>query len=193
MSKLSETNRCSRRSRLKICLARSRRPAPLSSELEFSLEQRRTLLRIAHQAILSALERQPFPEARPSSPVLAESRGVFTTLYLRGELARELLVNVSNSIANFGDASGTRCPLRLCIALWLKPHAPPLSTIPVSHRNKRRSYRLEVSLSVLSRLFRFIPRPWKSDVTAWLSPMAFAAACCCPRFQWNMVGIAKLS
>ena len=72
------------------------RPKPLAPPRyppEFSLEQRRTLLRIAHQAILSALERQPFPEAPPLPSGLAEPRGVFTTLYLRGEF-------IANSAAN---------------------------------------------------------------------------------------------
>ena len=57
---------------------------------EFSLDERRILLRIAHQSILSALEHQPFPDKPVSSPALAEPRGVFTTLYLPGDLHRQL-------------------------------------------------------------------------------------------------------
>src|SRR5258706_59153 len=55
---------------------------------EFSPEQRRILLRIAHGAILSALERRPFPEAPPVSPGLSAPRGAFTTLYLHNEVHR---------------------------------------------------------------------------------------------------------
>src|SRR5271170_8012787 len=58
-------------------------PAQRSPEL--SPEQRRTLLRIAHEAILSVLERRPFPAAPPIAARLSEARGVFTTLYLRGD------------------------------------------------------------------------------------------------------------
>src|SRR5260370_19561264 len=56
-------------------------PATLAPE--FSFDQRRTLLLIAHEAILSVLERRPSPEAPPLPPGLSDPRGVFTTLYLR--------------------------------------------------------------------------------------------------------------
>src|SRR5260370_31170714 len=57
---------------------------------EFSLVQRRILLRIAHEAILSVLERRPFPEPSPLPAALSDPRGVFTTLYLRGGLPGDL-------------------------------------------------------------------------------------------------------
>ena len=55
------------------------------SPLEFTNEERAVLLRLAHESILSALERREIPLAPPTAH-LAEPRGVFTSLYLRDEL-----------------------------------------------------------------------------------------------------------
>jgi AmmeMemoRadiSam system protein A len=55
-------------------------PAP-----EFSPEERILLLGLAHEAILSALERRDISTAPPTAH-LAERRGVFTSLHLRGQL-----------------------------------------------------------------------------------------------------------
>jgi len=52
---------------------------------EFSQEERVLLLCAAHEAIGSALESREIPLDAPSKH-LSESRGVFTTLYLHGEL-----------------------------------------------------------------------------------------------------------
>jgi len=52
---------------------------------EFSLNERSQLLRLAHDAILSALEGREIP-LDPPTPHLGEPRGAFTSLYLRGEL-----------------------------------------------------------------------------------------------------------
>ncbi len=52
---------------------------------KFSLDDRQTLLRIAHESVLSALTDKALPQT-PSSPLLSEFRGVFTTLYLHGSL-----------------------------------------------------------------------------------------------------------
>lgn len=52
---------------------------------EFSREERVLLLRIAHEAIESAVDGRK-ASFDPPSPHLAEPRGVFTSLYLRGEL-----------------------------------------------------------------------------------------------------------
>jgi AmmeMemoRadiSam system protein A len=52
---------------------------------EFSLDERTILLRLAHDSILSALERREIP-LDPPTDHLAQPRGAFTTLYLRGEL-----------------------------------------------------------------------------------------------------------
>ncbi len=60
--------------------------APPVASPEFSVEQRRTLLGIAHESILCVVERREFRDVPPSTPGLTEARGVFTTLYLGGEL-----------------------------------------------------------------------------------------------------------
>lgn len=52
---------------------------------EFSLDERVFLLRLAHEAIESALEDRTLQLEQPS-PHLAVPRGVFTTLYSQGEL-----------------------------------------------------------------------------------------------------------
>ena len=52
---------------------------------EFSAAERRALLEIAHRAIAAKIKREKFDLAAPS-PHLAEPRGAFTTIYLRGML-----------------------------------------------------------------------------------------------------------
>jgi AmmeMemoRadiSam system protein A len=52
---------------------------------EYSPEERSLLLRLAHEAILAALEQREISLTAPTSH-LAEPRGVFTTLYYRGNL-----------------------------------------------------------------------------------------------------------
>jgi AmmeMemoRadiSam system protein A len=56
-----------------------------SSRGEFSQDERTLLLHVAHESILSALERREIP-LDPPTEHLAQPRGAFTTLYLRGEL-----------------------------------------------------------------------------------------------------------
>jgi AmmeMemoRadiSam system protein A len=55
------------------------------SEGEFSQQERTVLLRLAHDSILSALQGREIPLDPPTAH-LAEARGAFTSLYLRGEL-----------------------------------------------------------------------------------------------------------
>ncbi len=57
----------------------------LPATAEFSRDERRVLLQIAHHAILSELSGQSWQE-EPVPAKLREPRGVFTTLYLQGEL-----------------------------------------------------------------------------------------------------------
>jgi AmmeMemoRadiSam system protein A len=117
-------------------------PAP-----EFSLDQRRTLLRIAHEAILSVLERRPFPERSPLPPGLSDPRGVFTTLYLRGDLGRQLRGCVGYAVPI--------APLYRAVAETARAAAFEDSRfLPVT---KEEALKLEVSLSVLSRLFPIHP------------------------------------
>ena len=52
---------------------------------EFSSDERALLLRLAHDSILSALEQRDISFESPTAH-LAEPRGVFTSLYLRGRL-----------------------------------------------------------------------------------------------------------
>ncbi|MBZ5679738.1 MAG: AmmeMemoRadiSam system protein A [Acidobacteriia bacterium] len=60
--------------------------APANSTApEFSKEERTLLLRLAHDSIRSALEQTEL-SLEPPTPHLAEPRGVFTSLYLHGDL-----------------------------------------------------------------------------------------------------------
>jgi len=52
---------------------------------EFTAEERKTLLRLAHDSIESAFESREIA-LDPPSPHLAELRGAFTTIYLREQL-----------------------------------------------------------------------------------------------------------
>lgn len=66
-------------------------PCPLTSPTgnpvddEFSPQERDLLLGVAHESIAAALEKRELPLDSPS-PHLSETRGVFTTIYCRGEL-----------------------------------------------------------------------------------------------------------
>jgi AmmeMemoRadiSam system protein A len=121
--------------------------APALRSPEFSLDQRRTLLRIAHQAILSVLEHQPFSGAPPLPAGLSDPRGVFTTLYLTGDLPRELRGCVGYALPI--------APLYRAVAETARAAAFEDSRfLPVT---KEEALELEVSLSVLSRLFPIHP------------------------------------
>jgi uncharacterized protein len=61
------------------------RPAVAQEAAEYSPEERRILLRLAHQSIEAALQDLLFDPAPPSEH-LAEPRGAFTTLHLHGKL-----------------------------------------------------------------------------------------------------------
>jgi AmmeMemoRadiSam system protein A len=141
MSKLSETpseNFAARKAVRPVHLS-----SEVESELEFSLEQRRILLRIAHQAILCVLEGRPAPEVQPFPPGLSEPRGVFTTLYLDRELRG--CVGYAVAIA----------PLYRAVAETARAAAFDDSRfLPVT---KEEAPRLEVSLSVLSALVPIRP------------------------------------
>jgi uncharacterized protein len=52
---------------------------------EYSLEERKSLLRLAHQAIWASLDACDL-DFNPPGPHLAEPRGAFTTLHLHGHL-----------------------------------------------------------------------------------------------------------
>jgi AmmeMemoRadiSam system protein A len=102
---------------------------------EFSQEERILLLKLAHQAIASALDRREIPLDSPS-PHLAEPRGAFTTLYWREKL-------------------------RGCVG-YVEPIAPLYQTVIATARaaafedtrfwpvTQEELFELEVSLSILS-------------------------------------------
>ncbi len=116
--------------------------SPVLVSPEFSVEHRRILLSIAHQVILSAAEQRPFPDA--SFPAeLQEPRGVFTTLYLRGEL-RGCVGYATPIVPLYRAVAETACAAAFEDSRFL----------PV---NKDEAVDLEVSLSVLSRLFPIHP------------------------------------
>ncbi len=118
---------------------------------EFSLDERRTLLRIAHQAILSALEHQPFPDQPVSSPALSEPRGVFTTLYLPGDLPGDLHRQLRGCVGYAAPIA----PLYRAVAETARAAAFDDSRfLPVT---REEAPALEISLSVLSRLFPIHP------------------------------------
>ncbi len=111
-------------------------PSP-SLPNEFSPEERVLLLRLAHESIMAMLEGREISLIPPTSH-LAEPRGAFTTLYIRGKL-------------------------RGCVG-YVAPVAPLYRTIVESARGAafedtrfapvslKEALELEVSLSILSRL-----------------------------------------
>jgi AmmeMemoRadiSam system protein A len=118
--------------------SRARAPLPL----EFSLDHRQALVRIAHQSILSAFADRALPSA-PPFPSLLEPRGAFTTLHLHGRLRG--CVGYAMPVA----------PLYLAVAETARAAAfedPRFSPV-----TKQEAAELEVSLSVLSRLFPIRP------------------------------------
>src|SRR5580658_572761 len=123
---------------------------------EFSLEQRRTLLCVAHQAILSVLERRPFPAAPPLLTGLSEPRGVFTTLYFRGDrLPGDLHGDCHRQLRGCVGYAMPVAPLHRAVAETARAAAFQDSRfLPVA---KDEVWQLEISLSVLSRLFPVHP------------------------------------
>ena len=122
---------------------------------EFSLVQRRILLRIAHEAILSVLERRPFPEPSPLPAALSDPRGVFTTLYLRGGLPGDLPGDLGRQLRGCVGYAVPIAPLYRAVAETARAAAFEDSRfLPVT---KEEALKLEVSLSVLSRLLPIHP------------------------------------
>ena len=118
------------------------------ADSEFTREQRHLLLGIARAAIASGLAGEPLPDSPPTSsssspssdwPGLTEPRGVFTTLYLAGELR-----------GCVGYAFPIR-PLFRAVAETARAAAFEDSRFwPVTPEEARE---LQISLSVLSPLF----------------------------------------
>lgn len=114
----------------------------VSSPREYSLDDRQTLLWIAHQSILSAFTDRALPET-PSSPGLSELRGVFTTLYLHGSLRGCVGYPLPTA------------PLYLAVAETARAAAFEDSRFPSVTRLE--APELEISLSVLSPLSPILP------------------------------------
>jgi AmmeMemoRadiSam system protein A len=112
------------------------KPAPPT--LEYSPDERLLLLRIAHQSILSAFHHAAPPEA-PASAHLSEPRGVFTTLYLHRNLRG--CVGYAQPVA----------PLYRAVAD--SAHAAAFEDSRFWPVTESEAQELEISLSVLSRLF----------------------------------------
>ncbi len=106
-----------------------------TSAHEFSRQERLLLLRLAHDSISSALENREVPLEIPT-PHFAGNRGVFTSLYLRGEL-RGCVGYVLPS-----------CPLHRAVAETARAAAFEDNRFPpVTHEEA--AY-LEIEISILS-------------------------------------------
>jgi AmmeMemoRadiSam system protein A len=117
-------------------------PQSNSSSPEYSLEERRLLLGIAHRSILSTFHEQPKLEHLCSAH-LTERRGVFTTLHLRGDLRG--CVGYAMPVL----------PLHQAVAETAKAAAFEDSRfLPVGEAE---ATELEISLSILSPLFSIQP------------------------------------
>ncbi len=117
-------------------------PQSSSSSPEYSIEERRLLLRIAHRSILSTFREQPQLESVCSAH-LEEHRGVFTTLHLGGDLRG--CVGYAMPVL----------PLHLAVAETAKAAAFEDSRfLPVTEPE---ATELGISLSVLSPLFPIRP------------------------------------
>jgi AmmeMemoRadiSam system protein A len=120
---------------------RTVRESPSPPCAEFSIEERRILLGVAHEAILSVFT--GMAPGAVSSSHLSEPRGVFTTLYLGGDLRG--CVGYVMPIA----------PLYRAVVETARAAAFEDSRfLPVTEEE---APRLEVSLSALSRLFPVQP------------------------------------
>jgi AmmeMemoRadiSam system protein A len=145
MSKLSENPST-------LELSRLAPPSP-----EFSLAQRRTLLGIAREAILCAVERRPRADAPPVLAGLSEPRGVFTTLYLPADhMQPDHLQRESNrELRGCVGYAMPIAPLYRAVAETAVAAAVDDSRFfPVT---REEAPKLQVSLSVLSLLFPIHP------------------------------------
>jgi len=137
-------------------------PAPGLMNPEFSPQQRRTLLGIAHAAILSVVEGRTFADVPPTLPGLKEPRGVFTTLYLppdpqdlTPELHRDPHRELHRELRGCVGYAMPIAPLYRAVAETARAAAFEDSRfLPVT---KEEALNLEVSLSVLSPLFPIHP------------------------------------
>jgi uncharacterized protein len=109
---------------------------------EFSPQERRQLVTLAHEAIAAATEQRQLPLI-PPSPHLAEPRGVFTTLYHRGIL-RGCVGHVVPRTSLYGAVAETAAA-----AAFEDARFPAFTAAELPG--------LEVSLSILSPLELILP------------------------------------
>lgn len=102
---------------------------------EFSREERTLLLRLAHHSISSALQHREI-SLDPPTPHLAEPRGVFTSLHVRGELRGCVGYILSNDAVFRAVAETARA------AAFNDSRFPPVTAEEAPH--------LEIELSILS-------------------------------------------
>ncbi len=107
-----------------------------SPQGEFSSDERATLLRLAHDSILSSLERREI-SMEPPDVHLAEPRGVFTSLYLHGQLRGCVGYPLPGASVYRAVAETARA------AAFEDPRFPAV-TLPEARE-------LEIELSILSR------------------------------------------
>lgn len=115
----------------------SRASTPSGVAAEFSSEERSILLLLAHESIASAVQRREISSAAPSNH-LAEPRGVFTTLYLHGQLRGCVGYALSTSSLYFAVAQTARA------AAFEDPRFAAMTQGELAE--------LKVSLSILSPL-----------------------------------------
>jgi AmmeMemoRadiSam system protein A len=117
---------------------------------EFSSEERAQLLRLAHDSISSALQHREI-SLDPPTAHLAEPRGVFTSLYLRRELAKHDLTKEAHPEAQLRGCVGyilPTCSVYRAVAETARAAAfednrfPPVTPEEAPH--------LEIELSILS-------------------------------------------
>jgi AmmeMemoRadiSam system protein A len=102
-----------------------------------SVEDRQTLLRLAHESILSALEQREI-SLDPPSAALAQARGVFTSLYIGGQLR--------------GCVGYVRPEVSLYRAVAESARAAAFADTRFSPVTKEEAQHLSIELSVLSPL-----------------------------------------
>jgi AmmeMemoRadiSam system protein A len=117
-------------------------PRSAGERAEFSADERRILLQLAHEAILAAIEHRHLSLTPPCAH-LAEPRGVFTTLYHRGAL-RGCVGYIVPTTSLFAAVAETARA-----AAFEDARFPGVTRADISE--------LEVSLSVLSPLQPIAP------------------------------------
>ena len=117
-------------------------PSSPSTHDEFTREERVTLLKLAHESILSVLEQREI-SLDPPSPHFSEPRGAFTTIYLQRQL-RGCVGYVLPVISLYRTVAETACA-----AAFEDSRFSPVTL--------EEAPALEISLSVLSPLRTITP------------------------------------